>query len=112
MFAEDGPTPEQLAAAGEMRRTLEDLIEDLPEAFRAVFVLRGVEQMSVAETAECLSLAPETVRSRFHRARGMLRPALGNRADAQLPEVFPFDGDRRSEEHTSELQSLMRHSYA
>ena len=73
---------------------LEGAIDALPDDFRAVFVLRALEGMSVAETAEALSLRPETVKTRFHRARHRLQETLGARFDALMPMVFEFGGER------------------
>jgi RNA polymerase sigma-70 factor (ECF subfamily) len=86
------PDPERLAASGELRRVLEHAIDTLPDDFRAVFVLRVVEGMSVAETAEVLSIRLETVKTRFHRARLALQDALGAQFDALMPSTFAFAG--------------------
>lgn len=87
------PDPERLAANGELRRLLEVAIDALPDDFRAVFVLRAVEGMSLVETAECLSIRPETVKTRFHRARLLLQAALGARFETLMPSVFAFGGE-------------------
>ncbi len=86
--------PERLTGNGELRRLLEGAIDALPDDFRTVFVLRAVEGMSIAETAEALSIRPETVKTRFHRARHRLQETLGARLDALLPATFEFGGDR------------------
>jgi RNA polymerase sigma-70 factor (ECF subfamily) len=73
---------------------VEHAIDELPEAFRLVFITRVIEGMNVEETAEILSLKPETVKSRLHRARNMLRD---NRREEDRPvvmEAFPFAGKR------------------
>lgn len=88
------PDPERLTGNGELRRLLEQAIDALPDDFRSVFVLRAVEGMSVADTAEALSLRPETVRTRFHRARHRLQETLGARFDALMPTAFEFGGAR------------------
>jgi RNA polymerase sigma-70 factor, ECF subfamily len=88
------PDPERLAGNGELRRLLEDAIDALPDDFRAVFVLRAVEGMGIAETAETLSIRPETVKTRFHRARGRLQETLGASFDALMPGAFDFGGER------------------
>ena len=82
------PDPERLTGNGELRRLLEGAIDGLPDDFRTVFVLRAVEGMSIAETAEALSIRPETVKTRFHRARHRLQETLGARLDALLPATF------------------------
>lgn len=88
------PDPERLTGNGELRRLLEEAIDALPDEFRAVFVLRAVEGMSVAETAAALSIRPETVKSRFHRARHRLQETLGARFEALMPAAFEFGGTR------------------
>jgi RNA polymerase sigma-70 factor (ECF subfamily) len=55
-----------------------------------VFVLREVEQLSTRETAEALALGEEAVKVRLHRARAMLRRALGEEVARATPEAFPF----------------------
>ncbi|HEX5418941.1 MAG TPA: RNA polymerase sigma factor [Gammaproteobacteria bacterium] len=72
-------------------------IERLPEDFRAVFMLRGVEELSVAETAAALELKEATVKTRFHRARLLLRASLGRYAESDIREAFQFDGSRCDE---------------
>lgn len=88
------PTPERLAANGELRRLLEEAIDALPDGFRAVFVLRAIEGMSVAETAEVLAIKPETVKTRFYRARRLLQGAIGARIGAVAATAFEFAGER------------------
>jgi RNA polymerase sigma-70 factor, ECF subfamily len=88
------PNPERVSGTGELRRLLEAAIDALPDDFRAVFVLRAVEGMSIAETAEALSIRPETVKTRFHRARHRLQATLGVRFEALMPATFEFGGTR------------------
>ena len=73
---------------------LERRIDDLPVAFRTVFVMRDVEDMSVQETADCLSIPAATVRTRLFRARALLREALARDLDAVTVDVFGFAGER------------------
>src|SRR6185436_16902690 len=68
--------PEQLAMREEMRRLIETRIDRLPDAYRTVFMLRAVEEMSFGEVAIALNLAEPTVRTRFFRARSLLREGL------------------------------------
>lgn len=86
--------PERAAAQGEVRRLLEQAIDALPESFRAVFVMRTIEQMSVDETAAFLGLRKETVKTRLHRAKRLLRKALDPQLASALDDVFPFAGPR------------------
>ena len=65
-------------------------MEALPESFRSVLMLREVEGMSTAETAECLGIGESLVKTRLHRARAALRRELENRSRVALGEAFPF----------------------
>jgi RNA polymerase sigma-70 factor (ECF subfamily) len=90
MSTEAGSSPEQQASDVEMRAVLEAAIERLPDEFRSVFVLRAVEGMSGAETAECLGIAEDTVKTRLHRARGRLQEMLLASVEPTLPTVYEF----------------------
>src|SRR5208282_2181348 len=68
--------PERSAAQSEIRRLLERAMDALPEPFRVVFVMRDVEEMSIEETAFHLGIRPQTVKTRLHRARRLLRQSL------------------------------------
>jgi RNA polymerase sigma-70 factor, ECF subfamily len=87
-------SPEQIALRSQLQQLLEQKIDALPVIFRTVFVLREVEDMSVEETAECLSIPAATVRSRLHRARAQLRESLAVDIDSVAAGVFPFAGAR------------------
>jgi len=93
-FARPLPSPEAEAARAEARRLMEAAIDELPEAFRLVFILRELEECTVEETAERLGLVPETVKTRLHRARKLLRRALEDKLMSSLAEAFPFLGAR------------------
>lgn len=86
--------PEREAMRAEMRGLLEKKIDELPDAFRTVFMLRAVEEMSVEEVAACLGIPEATVRTRFFRARSLLREALSREIDFAFEEIFAFDGAR------------------
>ena len=86
--------PERAAMRGEMRRLIERKIDQLPDAFRTVFVLRAVEELSVDEAAGCLGIPPATVRTRYFRAKGLLREALAREIDFSLEDAFAFAGER------------------
>lgn len=86
--------PASSAARREIRRLLEHAIDDLPEHFRLVFLMREVEECTVEETAACLGLRPETVKTRLHRARRQLRAALHDALAPALGDAFPFLGVR------------------
>lgn len=86
--------PEQAALRAEARHMLETRIDELPDAFRTVFVLRALEEMTVEEVAVCLDIPEATVRTRFFRAKGMLREALSREIDFALEDAFAFAGTR------------------
>jgi RNA polymerase sigma-70 factor (ECF subfamily) len=86
--------PERMMAQSEVRAVLERAIDELPDSFRAVFVARIVEGLTIEETADLFGLKPETVKTRLHRARGLLRDALDKQMGPMLTSTFPFDGAR------------------
>jgi RNA polymerase sigma-70 factor (ECF subfamily) len=86
--------PEHAARRAQTRRLLEAKIDELPDAFRTVFVLRALEELSVEETAAALAIPEATVRSRFFRARGLLREALSKEIDIAYGDAFAFAGAR------------------
>jgi RNA polymerase sigma-70 factor (ECF subfamily) len=100
------PSPETVAARAEIRHLLERAIDNLPAEFRAVFMLRAIEQLSVEETAASLDIRPETVRTRFFRARRLLRRALGRQLVDVLEDTFPFAGARCDRIMMTVLQRL------
>jgi RNA polymerase sigma-70 factor (ECF subfamily) len=73
---------------------LESAIDELPDAFRTVLIARVIEEMSVEETAHLFDLRPETVKTRLHRARALLKSALEKQIGPVVTEAFPFDGRR------------------
>ena len=86
--------PDQAFQRAQARGLIEAKIDGLPEVFRTVFMLRAVEELSVEETARVLGIPDATVRSRYFRARGMLREALARELDFALEDAFGFDGER------------------
>ncbi|MBN8717728.1 RNA polymerase sigma factor [Thermomonas sp.] len=89
-----GDDPAEEAARAQMRRLLEQAVDELPEAFRLVYVLRDVEGCSVEDTAGVLGIRPETVKTRLHRARRQLRDVLASRVSAVQADAFQFMGAR------------------
>lgn len=86
--------PDNAALRSEMRHLLERRIDTLPDAYRTVFVLRAVEELSVEETAVSLGIPESTVRTRFFRARSLLREALAQDVDRAYVDAFGFAGER------------------
>jgi RNA polymerase sigma-70 factor (ECF subfamily) len=86
--------PEKSMAQREIQHVVEGAIDDLPEPFRLVFITRVVEGMNVEETAEILDLKPETVKTRLHRARAMLRENVEKKIGPVVMDAFPFAGRR------------------
>jgi RNA polymerase sigma-70 factor (ECF subfamily) len=87
-------TPEKTMLRAEMRRLIERKIDELPDGYRTVFMLREVEEMTVEETAVALAIPEATVRSRLFRAKAKLREALAAELDHATQDVFGFDGER------------------
>lgn len=86
--------PEKAMQQAEIRQLIERKIDELPEAFRAVFMLREVEELSVEETAACLDIPEATVRTRLFRARARLRESISRELDVAVHEAFGFAGAR------------------
>lgn len=93
-FASPMLDPEQQASNSETRTLLEKWIEALPDSYRAVFVLRDVEEMSTSETAEALDLTEENVKTRLHRARAALRKKFYAHAKVESKQAFAFHAVR------------------
>jgi RNA polymerase sigma-70 factor (ECF subfamily) len=86
--------PDRAAMRSELRAQMEARIDALPEAFRTVFMLRAVEEMSVEEVSVALGLREATVRTRFFRARALLREGLERDIDMTMADAYSFDGER------------------
>ncbi len=89
-----GDDPESSAARAEIRYILEAAIEGLPQPFRSVFVLRALEEFSTQDTADCLGIPSDTVKTRYHRAKRVLRQGLAAQLENALSDAFPFAGSR------------------
>ena len=92
--AQQSDDPERAMAQREICQLVEHAIDELPQEFRTVLVARVIEGMSVEETADALDLRPETVKTRLHRARRLLKAALAEHMGPLFSDVFPFDGKR------------------
>jgi RNA polymerase sigma-70 factor, ECF subfamily len=90
----DAPGPQDHAERAEMRRLLEAHIDALPDGYRAVFVLRALEELSVEETGAALGIPLATVRTRYFRARGLLRSWLAGDINTTQGDAFAFAGAR------------------
>lgn len=110
LFAEP-PHAETHISLKELRNRLTDAIEKLPSEFRTVFLLRGVEGLSVESTARHLGIPAATVKTRYHRARDRLRREIGGEIEPLLPLTFNFAGwrcDRITHSVMLRLRALMR----
>jgi RNA polymerase sigma-70 factor (ECF subfamily) len=103
--------PERAMAQSEIHRLLEKAIDALPDAFRTVLVARVIEEMSIEETADLFELRPETVKTRLHRARAMLRQNLEEKVGPLLTETFPFGGARCERMADRIIARLNSHSH-
>ena len=88
------PGPEEQALENQAVQILEDAVDGLPDNLRSVFMIREIEEMSTAETAECLGLTEAAAKIRLHRARKLLRRQLYERVGAESSEAFRFLGVR------------------
>ncbi|MGY8662773.1 RNA polymerase sigma factor [Bradyrhizobium sp. UFLA05-109] len=86
--------PEKSMAQREIQRVVEHAVDELPDVFRMVFIARVMEGMTIEETAELLAVKPETVKTRLHRARTMLRENVEKKIGPVVMDAFPFAGQR------------------
>ena len=98
--------PERLASSGELRHLLEASIDRLPDGMREVFMLRDVEGLNTLETASCLDVSEDVVKTRLSRARATLRRAILDRTGTTTPEVFRFYRPRCDRVVAAVLQQL------
>jgi RNA polymerase sigma-70 factor (ECF subfamily) len=99
--------PERIMAQREILQLVERATDNLPEIFRIVFMTRVIEGMSVEETANLLDLPPDTVKTRLHRARKLVRKELDKQIGPVLMDAFPFAGRRCERMTNAVLQRLM-----
>jgi RNA polymerase sigma-70 factor (ECF subfamily) len=98
--------PERTMAQRQIIHLVEQATDNLPEAFRLVFVARVIEGMSIEETSELLGIKPETVKTRLHRARQLVRDQLEKEIGPVLTDAFPFAG-RRCERMTETVMKRL-----
>jgi RNA polymerase sigma-70 factor (ECF subfamily) len=98
--------PAATATRSQVRELVEHAIAGLPEPFRIVFIMRQIEECTVEETAQALCIRPETVKTRLHRARRLLRADLQDTVQSMLTDAFPFLGVRCARMTEAVLQHL------
>jgi RNA polymerase sigma-70 factor (ECF subfamily) len=102
------PSPEQQVANRELRELLEEGVNALPDTYRAAFMLRDVEGLSIGETAACLGISEQIAKTRIQRARVLLRNYLSVRAQTAMPATFQFAAARRDALVTAVLARIVR----
>jgi RNA polymerase sigma-70 factor (ECF subfamily) len=98
--------PERTMAQRQILQLVERATDSLPDVYRMVFVARVIEGLSIEETSELLGVRPQTVKTRLHRARALLRRALDDQIGPVLLEAFPFAG-RRCERLTAAVMKRL-----
>jgi RNA polymerase sigma-70 factor (ECF subfamily) len=106
MNADDNP--ERTAYGRELRAAIEKAVDSLPPLYRSVFVMRELEDLSVAETAECLGITHETVKTRLHRARMLLRSRLERAVGSATSNAFSYLGRRCDRMTASVMDRITR----
>jgi RNA polymerase sigma-70 factor, ECF subfamily len=86
--------PERTMAQRQILRLVERATDNLPDVYRTVFIARVIEGLNIEETADLLGVRPETVKTRLHRARALVRKALDDEIGPVLLDAFPFAGRR------------------
>ena len=109
-FASLVQDPEQQASNSEIRRLLEQAIEKLPDAYRTIFMLRDVEDMSTTDTATVLEITEDNVKVRLHRARALLRKSLYARAGMERKEAFNFHALRCDRVVKNVFERIQKHA--
>ena len=99
--------PERTMAQRQILGLVERATDSLPDVYRTVFVARVIEGLSIEETADLLGVRPETVKTRLHRARTLVRKALDDEIGPVLLDAFPFAG-RRCERLTQAVMRRLR----
>ena len=100
-------SPERAAYGRELQTAIESAVDALPPLYSSVFVLREIEEMTGADTAECLGITEETVKTRLHRARRLLRHRLERTVGAAMESAFAF-GSRRCDRVTENAIERIR----
>lgn len=109
-FASMAVTPEEQVSNSEIRSLLEKAVEKLPDAYRTVFVLRDIEDMSTTDTANALEISEENVKVRLHRARALLRKTLYDRAGMERKEAFNFHAVRCDRVVKNVFERIQKHA--
>jgi len=98
--------PERAMAQRQLCQFVERAIDGLPYEFRTILIARVIEGMSVEETASAFDLQAETVKTRLHRARRLLKEALAEHLGPHFGELFPFAGQRCERITTAVIERL------
>ena len=88
------PDPERQARTREFGRFVEEAVDGLPDIYRSVLIFREIEGLSTAETAAILDVEENVVKTRLHRARGLLRDLIEKRVGEQVDGAYAFEARR------------------
>jgi len=102
--------PERIAYSRELHATIESAVDSIPPLYRSVFVLRDIEELTGAEAADCLGISEDTVKTRLHRARRLLRARLEHSLGESIGSSFAFGNQRcnRVTARTMEQIAILR----
>lgn len=105
-LAATGEDPERSMAQRQILKLVEQATDALPDVYRTVFVARVIEGLSIEETADVLAIKPQTVKTRLHRARELVRKQLDKSIGPIMLDAFPFAG-RRCERLTTDVMKRL-----
>jgi RNA polymerase sigma-70 factor, ECF subfamily len=88
------PSPEDSASSHELSQLLERVLDSLPQVYRTVLMLREVEGLTTAETAEALDVSHDVVKTRLHRAKLLARDTLNAWTEKHTEQAFQFHAPR------------------
>jgi RNA polymerase sigma-70 factor (ECF subfamily) len=112
MDRSNADNPEEQTLRNELSEALRSAVDRLPETYRSVFVLRDVEGMSTDETAQCLELSAEAVKTRLHRSRAMLRRDLQAQFGPLTAGLHPFMGHKCDRTVARVMERIQQVSHA
>lgn len=99
--------PERKTMHSESLKIVEMAIDQLPEKYKIVYMLKEVQDLEIAEIADCLDLSNSNVKVRLHRARNMMKVSIMELTDAK--NAFEFGNqkcDRLVEQLMTKIQNL------
>lgn len=97
-IGDDGPSADELLARQETRQLVRRCIDQLPDTYRTVLLLRDIEELDTDEAASVLGITPNATKIRLHRARQALRTLLERATAGGRGNAVPYDASEAAKE--------------